>query len=139
VTERKPAGMSWEGWVDRQIREAQESGEFNDLPGAGKPIPGIDQPYDEMWWVKQKLASEGLSFLPPALAVRKDAHDVLDRVMHERSEDSVREMLEDLNARIKQVNRTTISGPATSVSPVDVERIVQEWRAGRTASDQGIT
>jgi hypothetical protein len=29
----------WESAVERQIREAQERGAFNDLPGAGKPLP----------------------------------------------------------------------------------------------------
>lgn len=28
----------WESLVDRQIREAMEAGEFEDLPGLGKPI-----------------------------------------------------------------------------------------------------
>ncbi|MEV4218944.1 DUF1992 domain-containing protein [Nonomuraea sp. NPDC049725] len=52
MTERKPGGMQFESWVDRQIREAQERGEFDDLPGAGKPLPGADKPYDEHWWIK---------------------------------------------------------------------------------------
>jgi hypothetical protein len=137
VTERKPSGFHWESWVDRQIREAQERGEFDNLPGAGKPIPGIDRPYDEMWWVKQKLASEGVSFLPPALALRKEVDNALERVMHEGSEGSVRAVLDELNARIKQVNRTTISGPPTSLWPVDVERMVERWRASRILGDQG--
>jgi hypothetical protein len=38
MTERKPPGMSFESWVDKQIREATERGEFDGLPGAGKPI-----------------------------------------------------------------------------------------------------
>jgi hypothetical protein len=136
VTERKPAGMDWEGWVERQIREAQESGEFDNLPGAGKPIPGIDRPYDENWWVKQKLAIEGAGFLPPALALRKEVHDVLAGLAQELSEATVRERLEALNARISQVNRTSVSGPATSVSPFDVDRMVRRWRASRGAVDE---
>lgn len=31
----------FESWIDRQIREAQERGEFDDLPGAGEPIKGL--------------------------------------------------------------------------------------------------
>jgi Domain of unknown function (DUF1992) len=135
MTERKPPGMRWESWVDRQVREAQERGDFDNLSGAGKPIPGIDRPYDEMWWVKQKLASEGVSFLPPALALRKEVDGVLARVMHERSEEAVRVALDDLNARIRHVNRTTISGPSTSISPLDVDRIVSKWRATWSADD----
>ena len=29
----------WESAVDQQIREAQERGDFDDLPGKGKPLP----------------------------------------------------------------------------------------------------
>ena len=78
MTERKPAGVSWESWVEEQIRDAMERGEFDDLPGARKPLPGIDRPHDDMWWVREKLKRENLSFLPPALAVRKELEEVLD-------------------------------------------------------------
>jgi hypothetical protein len=60
MTERKPAGVPWESWIDRQIRRAEERGEFDDLPGAGRPIPDLDKPFDELWWVKDKLRREGL-------------------------------------------------------------------------------
>lgn len=41
--------------VERRIREAMERGEFDDLPGAGKPLPCAGEPYDEMWWVRAWL------------------------------------------------------------------------------------
>ncbi|WP_078653802.1 DUF1992 domain-containing protein [Streptomyces catenulae] len=75
MTERKPPGVDFESWIDRQIREAQERGDFAGLPGVGKPLPGLDRPYDELWWVKEKMAREDLSFLPPSLALRKEAEE----------------------------------------------------------------
>ena len=39
MTERKPPGVSWESWFEEQIRQAQEAGAFENLPGAGKPLP----------------------------------------------------------------------------------------------------
>jgi len=38
MTEQKLPGMSWESWIEQQIREAQEAGAFDQLPGAGKPL-----------------------------------------------------------------------------------------------------
>jgi len=38
--------------VDRVIREAMEAGEFDDLPGRGRPISGKGTFDDEMWWVR---------------------------------------------------------------------------------------
>ena len=41
--QRRPG--DWEKWVDQQIREAQERGEFDNLPGTGKPIDLAPNPY----------------------------------------------------------------------------------------------
>jgi hypothetical protein len=46
--------------VERQIRQAMERGEFDDLPGAGRPIPGAGEPYDPLWWVKAWVERERL-------------------------------------------------------------------------------
>ena len=37
----------WESAVERQIREAQERGEFDDLPGRGQPLP--EEPWHGDW------------------------------------------------------------------------------------------
>lgn len=47
--------------AENRIREAIEEGQFDDLPGSGKPIPDIDEPYDPDWWIKQWIRREGMS------------------------------------------------------------------------------
>ena len=50
MTERKPPGVSFNSWIDRQIEEAAERGAFDDLPGAGKPLPDRgDQDVGQAW------------------------------------------------------------------------------------------
>lgn len=44
-----------EGTADRMIREAIEAGDFDDLPGTGRPIPGMGTVDDDMWWVRSWL------------------------------------------------------------------------------------
>jgi hypothetical protein len=132
MTERKPPGVGWESWVEGQIREARERGEFDDLPGAGKPLPDADQPHDEMWWLRAKLQREDVSFLPPALAVRKYLEDALDRIAKADTESAVRRIVAAINERIVQVNSRTTSGPPTSVMPLNVDRALQEWRNRRS-------
>jgi hypothetical protein len=44
-----------ESLPERLIREAIEAGELDDLPGAGKPLPGAGEPDDELWWVRAWL------------------------------------------------------------------------------------
>ena len=131
MTERKPPGVSFETWVDRQIREGMEQGSFDDLPGTGRPLPGLDGPRDEMWWVRDKLRREQLSYLPPTLAVRKELEDALAEVGRATREADVRELVEAINARIRRVNATATAGPPSTVVPLDVEAVVERWRATR--------
>jgi len=39
---RKPMATPFESWIEQQIREAQEKGVFDHLPGAGKPLSDLD-------------------------------------------------------------------------------------------------
>jgi hypothetical protein len=131
VTDRKPPGVGFGTWVERQIREATERGAFDDLPGAGKPIADLDEPHDELWWVRRKLRQEQLSYLPPTLALRKAAEDALLEASRARSEDQVRRIVADINARILEGNRKAASGPPPNLVPFDVERVVRTWRERR--------
>ncbi|MFC4118689.1 DUF1992 domain-containing protein [Nonomuraea zeae] len=132
MSERKPAGLPFESWVDRQIREAEERGQFDDLPGAGKPLPGLDRHHDEMWWIKQKLESEGLSMpLPPTLALRKEAEEALAEARGARTEAEARRIVEDVNDKIRKAIRTGLSGPPLNLMPFDADAIVSEWRKAR--------
>jgi Domain of unknown function (DUF1992) len=131
VSERKPANVSWESWVERQIREAQERGEFDDLAGAGKPIADLDRPYDEMWWIRKKFKEDKLSVLPPALQVRRELERAREQIARAGSEHQVRQIIAGINAHIRRTNRTTMHGPPTTVMPLDEERTVREWRERR--------
>ncbi|GAA3138404.1 DUF1992 domain-containing protein [Planomonospora alba] len=136
VTERKPLGVGFETWVDRQIREAAERGEFDDLPGAGKPLPGEGRPYDEMWWIKQKLEAENLSFpLPGTLALRKEAEEARAAAVAARTEAEARRIIEEVNGRIEEGHRKVLSGPPLYQPPFDVEGVVAEWRAAHPAEE----
>jgi Domain of unknown function (DUF1992) len=128
MTERKPPGIPFETWVERRIREATERGEFDNLPGAGKPIEDLDKPHDELWWIRQKLRREDLAYLPPTIALRKAAEDALATARQAGSEAEVRRILADINARIQEGNRKAASGPPLNLAPFDVERVVRDWR-----------
>lgn len=133
MSERKPAHLTWETWVDRQIRDAQERGQFEDLPGKGKPIPGLDRPYDENWWIKQKLQREQLSVLPPGLALRKEVETVLDNLATLPSEESVRRTFRGLNDKIAYVDAAGV-GPPSRLSQFDLDRMVRRWADARAAN-----
>ncbi len=131
MTRRKPPGETWESWAESQIREAMERGEFDKLAGAGKPLPNIDDPPDDMWWVREKLRRENVSYLPPTLAIRKELEDALERVARTESETEVRRIVMAINERIVRINSRATSGPASNVMALDVEAVVGTWRATR--------
>ncbi|MDX3354977.1 DUF1992 domain-containing protein [Streptomyces sp. ME01-24h] len=131
MTERKPPGVPFESWVDRQIREATERGAFDDLPGAGKPLAAMDRPYDELWWIREKMAREGLSHLPASLRLRKEVEDAMDAASRARSEGEVRRIVGEVNDRIRSGLRTPMEGPPLGLVPYDVEDVVVRWRAER--------
>jgi DnaJ-like protein len=126
---RKLPCETWESFAERQIREAQEAGEFDGLPGSGQPLPGLDEPYDEFWWIKRKLRHEELSFVPDALAIRREAEALRERLRSVSAEDEARSLIEALNERIARLNATSIAGPPTTVAPMDVEEELRRWRS----------
>ena len=129
MTGRKPPGVGWETWVERQIREGIERGEFDDLPGTGKPITDLGETHDELWWVRKKLKRENVSYLPPTLAVRKERDDALERVAAATSEPEVRRIVEEINVRIRYVNSHAVGGPPSTVMPLDVDDVLTRWCA----------
>jgi len=131
MTPRKPPGIGWESWVERQIREAQERGEFDDLPGHGKPLADVDQPRDELWWVRQKLRREKVTYSPPAMSLRVELEQTRERIAVASTEAEVRTLVDGINERIRYVNSHTISGPPTSISVLDVDAVVERWRHAR--------
>ena len=125
-----------QGMVERQIRQAQDRGAFDNLPGAGQPLRDLGGPHDENWWLRQHLLREGVSgaaFLPPALALRKQIEDLPEQVRELATEAQVRLAVERLNERILDALRKPGDGPSVTVMAVEIEDIVLGWRFARIA------
>ena len=121
--------MQFENWIDRQIREAMERGEFDNLPGAGKPLE-LDSSED--WWIKAKIKRENLdAVLPGPLVLRREVERIQDTLAAVTREEHARELLDDLNERIREHYRRPSSGPVVVVRLVDVEAELARWRAAR--------
>ena len=120
-------------WVDLQVRQAMERGEFDDLPGQGKPIEDLGVEHDPDWWVKKLVERENIALLPPAIALRKEDAELdarLDAITVERE---VRRELEDFNRRVVETRRQLQGGPPVVTPTRDVDAEVAAWRERRTA------
>lgn len=126
-------------WVDLQIRRAIERGDFDDLPGAGKPIEGLGEEHDPDWWAKQLIEREQISVLPPALQLRKDDAELDAELDKLGSEAEVRERVEEFNARVIRARYTPVDGPPLITMPRDVDETIAAWRNRRATRRRAAT
>ena len=99
-----------------------ERGEFDDLPGAGKPIPGAGRPHEPDWWVRSFLERERSEDRRRAGYERIEAR--LGALWALGSEEAVRVAVERLNAEIMELDEGD-----DRFEPFDAESVVAAWRA----------
>lgn len=108
--------------VEKQIEEAIARGEFDHLPGRGKPLPqGDDGPG---WWARRKMAELRREERIEALA--RDLEDRLDRLWTIRSETGVRAAVDRLNDEINVLNSDLTD--VEKLDLIDPEAAVEVWR-----------
>jgi len=131
VTERKPKEMGFTSWIDQQIREAEDRGLFDDLPGTGKPIPKRRPEADYgLAWARDYARREGVpeeELLPTPLKLRKEAERLTETVQELGSEQEVRDAVAGLNRRILEWRRAPL-GPPVFVPLVGEEKLLSRWR-----------
>src|ERR1700760_805452 len=139
MTERKPPQYSFPTWIDQQIAEAERRGVFDDLPGAGKPLPPRREADFTQVWLRDKLRREGVpaeEMLPTPLRLRREAERLNSGLVSLRSEPEVREAVAELNTRILDWRRNGIDGPPIPVPLVKEDRAVAAWQEARSAAHQ---
>jgi len=130
MTERKPADISFVSWIDQQINEAAERGAFDNLPGAGKPLPKRPEADDGQAWLRDYLRREGVSaeeMLPTPLRLRKEMERLTATVQDLGSEGEVRAVVAGLNRRIVEWRRIPV-GPPLFLPLLDADALVARWR-----------
>jgi hypothetical protein len=140
MTERKPEGMSFETWVEQQIRRAHDEGAFEGLSMAGKPLPRRDREKSSYeWaleWARREEADVG-AMLPTGLALRREREELPALVARQTSEDAVRALVETHNARVDQYYRRPVEGVWVPVGMADVDAVLDEWRRSRPPAPAG--
>ena len=121
--------------VEVSIEQAIRRGDFDNLPGAGKPIPGLGTTTDPDWWIRRKIERERLTGLgPPALTLRTEYASLTTRVDELNTESEVREYLDDFNYRVIEARRQLLGGPPVVTPTVEVEDWVTQWRERQGAA-----
>ncbi|WP_223693692.1 DnaJ family domain-containing protein [Leifsonia poae] len=121
-------------FVETSIQQAIRRGEFDNLPGAGKPLTNLQQTYDPDWWIRQKIERERLTGLgPPALTLRTENAGLDARIAATTTEHAVRVLLEEFNARVVEARRQLQGGPPVVTPTRDVDEELARWRETRLA------
>lgn len=120
--------------VESALDRAIKRGDFDDLPGLGKPLSGLHSSSDPDWWIKQKMDSEGINGVArPAFQLRKENAVLEDTVDAFSTESDVRDYLSGFNARVREAVMDLRDGPPVFTPPRDVEKEVVAWRQRRNA------
>ncbi|WAA65815.1 DUF1992 domain-containing protein [Microbacterium oxydans] len=128
------AAVDRAAFIETAIQVAIRRGEFDDLPGAGKPLEGLGTHHDPDWWIRRKIETENLTGLgPPAILLRTEDRELDDQLDLLGRESDVRDVVEDFNRRVREARRQLQGGPPVVTAPRDVEAEVEAWRARRAA------
>jgi hypothetical protein len=138
MTERKPLNVSFTSWIDQQIDEAVDRGAFDQLPGAGRPLPKWDGTSGSEAWLQGYLRREGVSgedLLPTPLRLRKEIERLTANVGALHNEQQVRELAAELNRQIMQWRKIP-EGPPVYLRRVEADALVARWRQTQPAAAQ---
>lgn len=156
VQPRKYYGRRFDDYISEQIREAMERGEFDNLPGAGKPLQLDSDPYaGDKAMAYHMLKSQG--YAPKEIELAKEIRAEYERAEArlarlrrqgaqlrsrrvppfagekrayaaavEKAASEYERTLRDLNRKILTLNLT--APPALHRPPFDVEKLVREFR-----------
>ncbi len=127
MSQRKPHSESWESWSDRLIREAEARGDFDNLPGAGQPLPGYGEPYREDWWLQSLVRREKLEVLPATLSLKREIEQLRELLPEISSERELRRRLALLAERLREANLSARGSVGGGLSGVDIESFVEAW------------
>lgn len=113
---------AYETIADRRIKAAREAGLFDDLPGAGLPIPDLGRQRPPGWWAT-RLAREERSALA-AEELEREIKAAMPALWRLGTEADVRARIAELNETIGAYNRiaTTDRRPH-----LDESRLVLRW------------
>jgi hypothetical protein len=133
ATARAPTAADRAAYVETVIQQAIRRGDFDDLPGAGKPLR-LGDAHDPDWWIRRKIQTEQLSGLgPPALRLRVEHSELEARLDAMTREADVREYVEAFNRRVIEARRQLQGGPPVVTPTRDVDTEVAAWHERRAA------
>lgn len=131
---RRPLPTPQAERLESAVEEAMRRGDFDDLPGAGRPLDMPDT-HDPDWWIKRRFAEGDVdrdALLPVVMLLRREFDRREDTFAAMTSEQEVREYAQDFTRRVHQ-DRRDHPLQAMMAPEMDPETAVRRWRLVRAA------
>lgn len=139
----------WESLVEKKIREAMEEGEFDNLPGKGRPVDLTENPFEDPDLRMAHRLLRNAGFAPPWIEERKEistecetartklqrAHDLYlkaGQLYRQNAEASwqrnLREFREEISALNKRIQLLNLKVPTAAfhLRLIDAEITIRE-------------
>ena len=118
---------AWQLIANAKIEQAIQDGQFDALPGFGKPLHLDSNHQAADCWMKRKAQQENLELLPPALVLRRLVERKKQEILDIPGEAEARTALSELNRLIKKSLMNILWGPPCDVLPLDTESFMSAW------------
>ena len=121
--------------IESAIEQAARRGDFDDLPGAGKPLD-LPARHDPDWWINQRIASGDIdrqALLPVVVLLRKEFEQRDETLAALPTAQAAREYAEDFTERAHEDRRRNPF--QTMIAPAwGPEDAAERWRELRAAA-----
>jgi hypothetical protein len=106
--------------IERRITEAMREGEFDDLPGKGKPLD-LQEPYgDHGNWLALKILRNS-GFVTDEVRYRKEIEILRARLESAESQSEAKALVREINAIILKLNTM-----GTNIKPTDIAPLSED-------------
>ena len=112
--------------IERRIREAQERGDFDNLPGKGEPLKLEDDSHvPEELRLAYKILKNA-NCLPPELALQKEIRQMEDMLSNIPDEKERYRLIRKINLRITGLNMMGRKSPLLEESQLYYDKIIEK-------------
>ena len=116
----------YEKIVEQRIKEAMENGEFDDLPGKGKPLPLEDDSHvPEDLRLAYKLLKNA-DCLPPELLEKKEIRQMEDMLAAVPDEKERYKLIKKINFKIMKLNVTGKKSPLLEEKQIYYKKLIDK-------------
>lgn len=116
--------------AERKIEAAIEEGKFANLEGAGKPLDLEPPPADEnarmLWWALKLFRQNDV--IPDEVRYRKTVESIRVTLATATSEEQVVARVGAMNELIRKINTMGTNAIRSTLTIVDVDAAVAQWR-----------